>query len=196
MDKINFLNSLIEDKEWICISNQDDIITEQKNVENANMCCLRYYSIINAKPEELQSHIWDIYKKMDTIKQFESTLENYCVVKYYDDNTRLCYETNKLPWPLWPRELVYLQRRIRNNGTLYILMYSVEPPEIVCDKNKYVRAYINVSAFILKPYVNKTLLYRVMYFDPAGVIPSSLITTYATRATSLIKYLKTKFYNK
>ena len=191
-NKIDFLNKLKEES-WHHVGTHKEIVIEKKHIHGSDIICFRSYGVVNAKPAELHQYVWEIMDDWDTIKIFEKSISSHRIVKQVDDNTRLCHQTNKVPWPLTERELVYMQHRIIINEIPHIIMYSTDSDEIICNEDKYVRAHIHILSYIFEEHADGCMVYLVAQFDPAGYIPHALLSAYTTKTTSLIKFLKEKF---
>lgn len=192
-DKIKFLKKILKDKSWHHVAKHNDIMIEKKHIDGSDLICFRSYSTVNAKPEELYQYVWKILNDWDTIKIFEKSIISHRVVEHYDDNTRLCHQTNKVPWPLTDRELVYMQHCVTIDEIPHIIMYSTDIEEIEYDEDRYVRAHIHILSYIFEPHDDGCMIYLVAHLDPAGSIPHSIINAYSSKTTSLIRFLKKKY---
>jgi hypothetical protein len=193
-EKINIITTLINDNSWQIVSTLEEITIERKPIPGSNIDCFRAHGIVKAEQKELADIIWNKYNNIDNIKAFDFDISDYRIINNIDDCTRICYQVNNLPWPLWPRESVYLQTRIPRDNAIYIYMYSIDSNDILQQPDKFVRANINISAYILTPCDFGCMVYRIVHIDPAGSIPTSLINSYANKTGNMIKHLQT-IYN-
>jgi len=197
-NKIQFLNQLLDldDDSWITLNIKDDIITQKKNISGSSFVAYRSYSIINGNNEQpkigdMMNIIWNTYSNESNIKNYDSAISKYDV-KNIDNNTRIAYQINKLPWPLWSRDVHYLQKRIISTFASYLLMYSIDNSDI--KNKKCVRAIATISAYVFKPCGEKCIMYRIAHIEPGGIIPPFLTDQYIEKTTMMIKYFK-QIYN-
>jgi len=111
-----------------------------------------------------------------------------------NDNLRIVYQVNKLPWPLWNRDFSLLMHRREDEGRHFLLFCSVEHPDIPNEEaNKRQRAQVSISAFIMEPQgENKTKLTRILHVDPAGNIPKKIVNSHAKKVHDVIEDLNKK----
>jgi hypothetical protein len=74
-------------------------------------------------------------------------------------------------------------------------MFSVETDTQSEQKDKYVRAVINISAYVFQQCDKGCLVYRIGHVDPAGIIPTSVINSYATKTRDIIEFLRSQCAN-
>jgi len=193
--KFGYLKEIMAQADWELIYNVNDTTIERKLLpEVAGIACVKASGIVDANAKELCDFIWNIYETSD-LKKYDPEAESYNIIERYDENTRLCRQVNKLPWPLWPREMLYLRSKKVNDNEHWIFMFSVDSDEIPEQTDKYVRARINISAYGFIPINDKqTKVYRVMHLDPAGSIPTSVINSYSQKTLTMITEMK-KIYN-
>lgn len=194
-EKLDFLKALIADPKWQQITVSDGITTEKRSLSASDIACFRSHSMINATAKELMDYIWTIYTSSDFMKKYNSDISQYRIIENYDSNKRLCYQVNTLPWPMWPRDSLYLQARIVEGDYSYILMYSVDSTAVPEQKEKYVRAYVNISAFVFKEEDTGCMVYRIGHIEPGGTIPAGIVNSYATKTADMIRRMQ-KIYNK
>lgn len=189
-EKFNFLMELIENDTWEPVSNLDNVRIQRKFLPGCAIACFMADGFVNANPDELMNFVWSIYENVESMKKYDPDISNYHIFSLPNTDARLCYQINTLPWPLWHRDLVYLQSiKVTNNGK-WFLMYSVESTDIPKKDEQYVRAVINISAYGFVPEGNGCHVYRIAHVDPAGSIPSSIINNYADKTSKMIKELR------
>jgi hypothetical protein len=192
-EKINFVTNLINDDNWKLVSALEGITIERKPLLGNSIDCFRAYGMVNADQKELADIIWNKYNDMDSIKSSDSDISDYRIVDNIDSNTRICYQVNNLQWPLWPRESVYLQLRVIRDNATYIYMYSIETDAVPQQPDKFVRANINISAYVLIPCHSGCTVYRIAHIDPSGSLPVGIINSYASKTGGMIKHLQKKY---
>ena len=189
-DKIKLVSKLIKDNNWETMSIDDDIVSQRKYLPGSNIGAFRSYGFVNADVSTICNSIWNIYTHSDLIKQYDLDVIHYEIVSNINKNTRLCYQINQLPMPLWSRDLVYLQTYIVDKDISYILMYSVETNSRPKLPDKYVRAIIDISAYVIIPSNKGCIVHRIGHIDPQGLIPSFIINQYVGKTAKIIKLLK------
>jgi hypothetical protein len=190
--KLSFLNSLQADDNWVAVSDSNDILTQKIAVHDSDLACFRSYGMVDAKMEKITDFLWDAYSSEKQMQEADPDIVCYQIVEQIDDNNRICYQHNKLPWPLWPRELLYLQSKIINDTESTILMYSIDSDKIKGNK-KCTRAIINISAFIIEQKEEGCMIYRVAHIDPCGLIPKGVVNRQAGKTADRIKQMRIHF---
>ena len=204
-EKLDFLVDLVNDDNWQQVLSDNKIITQKRSLPNSSIDCFRSYGMVNSTCEELMEFIWDTYSDKDSIKIYDPDVVEYNIVENtdnntdnnIDNNTRICHQINNLPWPIWPRESVYLQKRLIREDASYILMYSVETNATPIQSDKFVRTNINISAYVLIPQKasdeSGCMVYRIAHVDPAGSIPIGVVNSYASKTANMIRHLQSKY---
>lgn len=197
-EKINLLSKIINDTtDWETVNEANGITSQRKMMSGSNIACFKSFGLVNAGAEKLKSFVWNVYDNELSMKKYDPEMLRYQIIEDLSvspnsgELARLCYQINKLPWPLWSRDLVYLQRSFDTPDGSFILMYSVESNATPRQDDKYVRANINISAYgFTQVDVNRCMVYRIAHIDPAGLIPTNVINSYASKTTKMIEQLK------
>lgn len=187
--KLELLNQLLKNDEWEDVNNSNGVNTRRKFLPDSTYACFRSTGIIDRHLDELVEATWKTFDNLENNRQFDADIDQYQIVKNIDENTRLCYQVNKLPWPLWSRDMVYIQHRLEKNGVVYILMYSVDTDSVPRYDDKYVRSTINISAYTFEKSNIGTIINRFVHVEPAGNIPATLVNSYANKTRNLILHL-------
>ena len=187
-DKHDLLVKLCKnDSKWTLINESNGITTESKFLEGSTIACFRSYCIIRATPDVIND-VWNGYNDIESIMIHDPNVIEYKVIKNINNDTRINYQVNKLPWPLWSREIVYKQHRVLNGNKNYILSYSVD--DEILPNQKYVRAQVHIAAYVFeKLEPNLTKITRIVHVEPKGIIPSSIINTYADKNLFMLRKL-------
>ncbi len=188
-EKINFFKQLLTDQSWQAVQTINSIKVEKKMIPNSDIACFKSSGIVNAKADDLIKYVWNIYNTKENVQVFDTDITEYNIVCKLDSQTRICRQVNKLPWPMWPRESVYIQYVGSEANQSYIIMFSVECEEVPVQTDKFVRSNINISAYIFEPCESCTMIHRIAHIEPCGNIPSSLINGYATKTAGVIQHL-------
>ena len=181
------------DSEWNIVKYENDIATERKFLPGCDIACFKSTGYVKADPGDLMEYVASIYDSTENMKKHDPEITHYEVVHDLTDDTRLCYQINSLGWPLWPRDLVYLQTIRKEDDAYWIYMYSVESEDKPEQNDKYVRANLNISAYGFIPKDDGSVVHRIAHVDPGGSIPVGIINNYANKTANMIKELKIKF---
>ena len=185
-DALKFMEKLLPDDGWENINTADGITTQRKFLPNSSIACFRSHACIDKPINELMDFVWQVYSNFDSVKRYDPEVEQYQIIKEFDCDTRLCYQVNKLPWPIWSRDMVYMQHRVNN----CIVMYSVDVDSVPRRDDVYVRAMVNISAYVFEKTQAGTMVYRIAHVDPSGNIPAGVVNSYANKTRNLISHFR------
>lgn len=195
-EKLEFLKQLINSFDWQTVKQTDNICTQKKFLPESKFACFRSFGTVNSTPPKLMDFVWQLYGSSDYIKKHDPEILDYYILETINENSRICYQINNMPWPIWPRDCIYLQHKyIDNDGIGYIFMYSINTNVNQEQNNKCVRAIIDISAYVFQPYNGWCKVYRIAHINPAGSIPASVVNNYATKTRSIIEILRNNFGN-
>jgi len=115
--------------------------------------------------------------------------------------SRLIHQVNKLPWPLWSRDMFMHQiKHVDDEKGIYMLLLTskgVDNSKCPCDTANHVRAIVNVSAFVFEKTVDdptKSKFTRILNVDPSGIIPTSVVNMQASQIYGCIAELNNKVF--
>eukprot|EP01120_Amphizonella_sp_Union-15-10_P006088 TRINITY_DN1900_c0_g1_i1.p1 TRINITY_DN1900_c0_g1~~TRINITY_DN1900_c0_g1_i1.p1 ORF type:complete len:236 (-),score=50.51 TRINITY_DN1900_c0_g1_i1:44-664(-) len=185
----NALALVLENSGWTEKFKDGTTVGSSKAFPPSPIECYRVSGIVNASPSRLADIIWSRTKEDWQI--VDDAVVEWEIKQQIDDNTRIVYQVNKLTWPLWSRDLVYVQSRAVQGDTHVIAAKSIQYEPIPEYKDKYVRAELNVSAFVFAPGPEdgKTLASRIIHVDPAGSIPTAVVNATAKKVFKFIDSL-------
>lgn len=104
---------------------------------------------------------------------------------------KICYQINKLPFPLWNRDTVALWTMFdEGNGSYRLVATSIEDDRHPVYTKQYVRNQLFVSSFLLTPEKGGTLITRIMHVNPMGQIPRRVINYGAAKLHSAMAKLE------
>jgi len=186
-EKLILMESLLDDDNWEIIGQTDDIITQKKFIPDINIACFKSTGIINAYPSELMAFVWNICKNEQNMKRNDGDILKYQIIKNLDSDTRICHQINKLPWPFWNRDVVYLQMRIHDDSRSAIIMYSIDYECIPEQNDKSVRAKINILSYVFEPCTRGCKVSLIVHVDPGGNIPAGIVNSYTGKTYNMIK---------
>jgi len=173
---------------WTKLYSENETEVFEKAVQGCSINCFKAVGLVNATPDKLIDYIWSGDEAR--WKTIDDTLVNWRIVERLDDNHLIIAQVNKLPWPLWPRDMAMVRAKFEENGTQYVTLRSVECPKVPLDTVNYVRANVLISAFIFEPVDGKSKVTRLILVDPAGNIPAAVVNTNAKGSNSVILWLR------
>jgi hypothetical protein len=165
----------------------NDIKFESIQMDDSGFLCVKASGMINCSATEALDYTWNFTRSADNVLKVDDTITSYKIIEE-KDNLRKFYQANKLPWPLYPRDLVAMSHKLNNDQS--ILMYSV--PHEVIDTN-CVRSDLTVSVHAFKDKGDKCKVIRIAHLNPNGSIPSAIVNMYTDKVAVMIKVLQEKF---
>jgi len=97
---------------------------------------------------------------------------------------KIVHQTQKLPWPIWSRDILLNVVKYYEGDVGYVLLTSrgSDNSKYPCDTANYVRAIVHISTFIFEPTSdpNKSKFTRCLNVDPAGNIPTAVVNSQAS----------------
>ncbi|AYV85215.1 MAG: START domain containing protein [Satyrvirus sp.] len=194
IEKYNFMINLYECTDWNFVSESDDILTENRFMEGSDIACFKSSAVLNAEPKKILRFLWKNYDNLENIQRYDRDIIEYEVLKDIDKNTRISYVINKLPWPLWSRDVLYLHHRGKSRGRYYMFAYSIDHNIMPRKDDEYVRAVVNITAYIIEPLAHEPntccKISRIAHIEPMGLIPAVIINRFVDKNSTLIKELK------
>lgn len=191
-EKFFYLMEIL-DGEWQFFGDNDGVLTERKNLSGSNIACFRSNGLVNADAAGLFDYVLQKYDSFDSMKKYDSEITHYEILEKISEDARVCYQVNSLGWPIWPRDIVYLQTTKKIGDAYWIYMYSVDSQLKPEQPDKYVRAKVTISAYGFIPEGDSTRVYRIAHVEPGGSIPAAIINAYANKTAKIIKELKNNF---
>ena len=105
-------------------------------------------------------------------------MTEYDIVEQIDANTKVNYEVESFPFPLWARDFVMITKteEQKDKSQLFIAT-SIDHPSKPENPKQYVRGNTIVASFLFTDSQDgkTTQAVRVLHADPNGDIPTSLI---------------------
>jgi len=142
-------------------------------------------------PAELRDTLWNFTLK--DWQEWDSNILDKKVIEEISPTCKVWLQTNKLPWPIWPRRTLYVGKCIDDpDGTCWAVYVSVEHPKVPLEPKRYVRASVNFSAYRLQPLPNGkgSRLTRIIHVSPGGHIPASFANRSAADVHSEVEKLR------
>lgn len=203
-EKLNWIKELVTETkllsktgvpDWEFVKQIDNMTMLRRFLPGSDIACFKSNGLIAANTRMLSDYIWKTFNSEENMKVNDGNILKYEVVENIDENTRICHQINSLPWPLWPREFVFIQSRVIEPDGTYIYMYSVDHKKVPPQPTKYVRATINISGFVFKPKDNECMVHRLAHIEPNGLIPTAVVNNYSDKTMLMIRKMRNHFHD-
>jgi len=190
LDNFEEIKNLLQgDRTWTKILDENSTEIFETSIPPNPIGCFRAVGIVDGAPEKLFDVLWNA--RDDTWKKIDDSLTIWKIVEELDENNRILYQVNKLPWPLWARDCCMTQSKFVDNGSYNLCLRSVTHPKAPLDEANYVRAQVLISLFRIEPAgEGKSKVTRMILVDPCGVIPTPVINMNAKRCNAIILWLR------
>jgi START domain len=146
---------------------------------------IRSVGVINHTPEEIAEFVLDISKK----KRWDGMSEEISIVKEFDQNFKIIYESFYAPWPVSHRDFVYAIKVFKRDDGVLLIAKSINAG--VPERRGVVRGEIIVSGFYLKSLgpsaTNVTYLVSV---DPKGSLPGFIVNMLGKKQSSNVNKIR------
>ena len=168
---------LLRENDWNFISNNNNILLESKVFPDiCAVPCFRTTTTVNKTIDYLMNSLWNETEE-DRKKEDPDIIAWSCIQS--EPTFRVCTQINKMQWPLWSRETVYVQMKVIENDASWFITFSIDHDAVPLKPTLYVRALIHLSIYKFSIENGQTRVHRMSHIDPSGNIPSSIITLYA-----------------
>ena len=120
------------------------------------------------------SRISKFLKDGEKRKMWESILEESCILKAFDNDFRIMYESFYAPWPVRHRDFVFACKAFKMDDGLLIVSKSMEAG--IENKKNVIRGEIIAAGFYLKTIKSrKTEVTYLACVDPKGSLPKFIV---------------------
>ena len=168
---------LLNETDWTFVSNVDDVLLENKYFPDiCSVPCFRTTTLVDKSVEYLMDKLWN--ETEETRLQEDPDIVYWTEVEA-DKDWRVCNQLNKMQWPFWSRETVYVQVKVVQSDVSWIVTFSVDHDCVPRKDDQYVRATVFLSVYRFSKEGNQTRIHRMSHIDPGGNIPVSIINLYA-----------------
>jgi hypothetical protein len=176
----------IGQKDWRLISDQNGTTLESKSY--LNVCLMPCYRArrpkIQKSPTNLLGRVWNINKKI--VMQDDPDVTDWEVLEE-GKGWRIIWQKMKLPFPIWPRDIVYVQTMVDHGDSTYLVMYSTTHPKAPEDPTQFVRSQMHTNVFgFQKRGDGLTDGFKVTQIDPAGSIPTWVVNMFTGKLTGML----------
>jgi len=191
-DAINVLNSAklyLTQPKWLTIYNKDGTLVHKKDFNDiSSISCFILQKNI-AKPKmELVNKIWNVDENI--VKKNDPEIKLWKKIEE-GDYWKVCYQINSTPFPIWNRDLSFVQTQLEENNIIWLVAYSIEHPNIPLQPNNYVRANIIMSIWkFVEIDKNNTEVTRIIHVEPKGNIPAFFINSSIDKHIKLLENLE------
>jgi hypothetical protein len=172
---------------WTVSKEEGNTVLSVKTCPGSSVNCARAVGPVKGKPEELIEKLW-AFRKAEWQK-WSDDVEEWNIIDEVDENTRVVYQVNKLPWPIWNRDACFAQAKGEDSGVHYLISFSVEHEKAPRQDQKYVRASVIIGVYAFEADGDVTKATRIIHLDPAGNIPSSLVNSKTSSVFQVIEQL-------
>eukprot|EP01103_Thecamoeba_quadrilineata_P003174 TRINITY_DN12981_c0_g1_i1.p1 TRINITY_DN12981_c0_g1~~TRINITY_DN12981_c0_g1_i1.p1 ORF type:complete len:229 (+),score=39.53 TRINITY_DN12981_c0_g1_i1:89-688(+) len=139
-------------------------------------------------PKVLIEKVWNW--RLAEWNNFSADTVKWDIIENVDETSRLTHQVQKLPWPIWSRDVSLLQSRFSEADTEYLIYKNVETPKIPRDDANYVRATVVYSAYIFKAAGPDTHFTRIIQVNPNGNIPTALVNSQSSSLLNIVSKLQ------
>lgn len=195
------VNNYLTEPGWTTVSNECGTILKKKYFPKISaIACYILTRTISKSQDYLVSKIWDVDERI--VKAADPDILSWRTVES-GENWKVCHQINSAPWPIWPRELLFAQVKIRDPSTpfrfemgpqtTWLVGFSIKHDDVPPDSTKYVRANIHMTVWGFT-YVGptKTRVTRVVLADPGGYIPEFFVDATVGKHVRIINDLGTE----
>jgi hypothetical protein len=185
---LNMFRRLKENDQWTYLSTSDD--THLYSIELNNGCPIPCYMVktsIRKSQEELVNKIW--LGTLESLKKYDNSIESLQIIEK-GDNWKIISLINSMPWPIWPRQLVYCQTKIVEGKAIYLVSYSIDHDSVPYETDRYVRAKVNISVHEFIDNNDHTVVTRMTQIDPCGNIPQLVIEMFSGKLVNMFNMWK------
>eukprot|EP01123_Difflugia_compressa_P013783 TRINITY_DN6619_c0_g1_i1.p1 TRINITY_DN6619_c0_g1~~TRINITY_DN6619_c0_g1_i1.p1 ORF type:complete len:142 (+),score=19.82 TRINITY_DN6619_c0_g1_i1:218-643(+) len=137
------------------------------------------------------------------------TTLSYEILQQINNNVKIVWQANSLPWPLWSRDAVmisikHIDYNNTNNDAHNNVSYMITSTSVgidgaslhPCDKKRYERSVVHINTFYFESLQGgKCRLTRLVNVDPVGSIPPTVVNTQARRIYMQPKWLNDNIFN-
>jgi len=185
--------ALLADDGWSVVKNEKGATLSERSLPDEPIKAFKVEGTINRPPKECADKLW-LFKEPEW-QQMDSDVEEFSVIEEHG-KMRLVHQINKVPWPLWKRDVAALWQCLAVDDTFYFIATSIEHPKLPEQKDKYVRAKLTFSLIVFTPAGDKTKIIRIIHVNPAGNIPASFVNASAAKMLQIPSKMEAIFAEK
>lgn len=192
-EKYRLMLDMFSSPDWKVVKESNGVVTEKGPTERGEIACFRSTALINADPHILINILWEDFNSIERLQNRDKDVIEYQILQK-KENKRISYQVNKLPWPLWPREVLYITHKIIGDNVSYLLSYSIKSSKVP-NNPKYVRAHVTIAAYSFTKIVEDNgrvmcHMSRISHVDPMGSIPVPIVNSFVDKNAIMVTTFK------
>lgn len=181
-----------KDEGWKNLREHNGIVLYSKSFPDVSpFACAKGHVILkDIQPKDAARIVWEM--KDERFKETNPDFGAFETVATVNENLRVYRSVANVPWPLWPRELVFYSYYIEDDEGFWIIQESCKHSSAPHDKTKYVRGTLFLGSFYFTKdadNANNTSFWRFFHFEPKGNVPSFVINAKLDRFISQLEEL-------
>lgn len=180
-------SDLFDEKDWnVVIQSDDDNATllEKKQFDGYSLPHYRTKVTINLPKHQLVNMIWNA--NLESTQKDDANVTTFEEIETNADPAfKVRRQINKLPFPCFPRETVFIQFRIEELETTWLVGFSIDHPDYPVNMWRAIRTSLDMSVYrFYSVSQNQTVVQRITNIDPNGLIPKSVIVSQEKKLVS------------
>jgi hypothetical protein len=178
-----------KDNDWEIIYDKNDIKSEKKLFDDiCPFYCYRMSGIINKSNEKVVEDTIDMFSENTT--KFKK--DKYrCKEHENGDNWWIMTTTEKLPFPMSPREALILKVKKCEENTIRLISISIDNEKYPCNESVVkMKLHFDVISFEKVGKGDKTMFSRMIMVDPSGSLPIWFVNLFDIDYYNTIKMLR------
>jgi hypothetical protein len=182
---------IFEEEDWGLVKERNGVNLYSKSFPDvSSIDCAKVHVVLkDIQAKEAANLVWTM--KDETFKQTNPDFGAYETVDTLSDSLKVYRSVANVPWPLWPRELVFYSHFIEDDHGYWIIQESCKHKDAPHNKSKHVRARLFLGVFFFEKDqdTNNTSFWRLWHFEPKGNVPTFVINAKLERFLSQIEEL-------
>ena len=171
------------DFRWLPYKNKDGTNMESSIIPGDSFSAYKIRGIVrDVTPTIFAEEMWK-FEETDW-KQIIAEVYQFKVIESLDwhPRSKICYQINKIPFPLWNRDTVALWTLFNEEDDYWAIATSIDYETIPQYPKKYVRNILYLSSYHFSPSGDGgTEITRLMHINPMGHIPPAIVRLGASR---------------
>lgn len=173
---------LLESGNWESLGANNDVNGFSK--KEGTLELIKSVGIINYDPESVSEYLFDLSNKKDWD---EALIETKTLFDYGD--LKIVQETFKAPWPVSPRDFVFIIKKFRKNDNIFFLAQSIDIG--IPEQEGVIRGDCKAGGFYLKNIEDiATEMTYIVSVDPKGSIPTAIVNYVARQQVNNVNKIR------
>lgn len=179
---------LLKDCHFHRITEEKDIQLEEYIKQGSSISTLKTTSILRVNISKLCNLLYN--PTLDEKRQYDVNMLNQKIIRRFEDGKEIILLHLKSPSKfINDREILYVKKRIIEEGYILILFKSVDIEEVKV-KNGFIRGNISGCYYLENMNDNEVKMISIVTFDPKGWIPSFILNFFKNNEIQKMKKLK------